>query len=235
MKISQIIQLSDHRPTPLPQGNWLFYQEWNQVLFVHYKVPIDELRKWVPSELEIDTFENDAYVSVVLFRMENVRPRLLPKFAPLSNFDEINIRTYVKYKGESGVYFLSIEAGNRLSSFLAKSLSGLPYRFSKMALKKGNYISKNKRFGDCVKAAFTVGERIHDKTEKDIWLTERYAVFQNSSAQINTYQVHHIPWPINRVDVSRFQIHYPRFEVLFQQDINAIHYSSGVQVLAWKG
>ena len=54
----------------------------------------------VPAEIEIDLFEGKPWVSLVAFTMEKIRPRYLPYFPPISNFDEINIRTYVKSKNK---------------------------------------------------------------------------------------------------------------------------------------
>lgn len=62
----------------------------------------------VPHDLEIDLFEGKPWVYLVAFTMEKIRPKYLPSFPPISDFDEINIRTYVKKDNKAGVYFLSI-------------------------------------------------------------------------------------------------------------------------------
>ena len=98
----------------------------------------------MPKELDIDLFEGKPWVSVVAFTMEKIRPKNLPSFAPISNFDEINIRTYIRSNNKTGVYFLSIEGGTKLSCKIAKGISELPYRFSKMKR------SPNKRRKYCI-------------------------------------------------------------------------------------
>jgi len=87
-----------HRTVKIPNQNWRFYQEWNLAIFLHWKVDIEELEKFVPEEIEIDVFDGKPWVSLVAFTMEKIRPRYFPYFSPISNFDEINIRTYVKLK-----------------------------------------------------------------------------------------------------------------------------------------
>ena len=126
MTPNEILQCSSHRPWILPTTPWNYYQEWNNVVFLHWQVDLNELRTFVPTELEIDLFDGSAWVSLVAFTMENVSPRYLPDFAPISTFDEINIRTYVKHQDRPGVYFLSIEGGNRLSCWIAKHCPGSP-------------------------------------------------------------------------------------------------------------
>lgn len=88
MRIQKILENSTHRPWELPDERWKFYQEWNRAIFLHWKVDFQELRNFVPKELEIDLFEGNAWVSVVAFTMEKIRPKNFPHFAPISNFDE---------------------------------------------------------------------------------------------------------------------------------------------------
>ena len=63
----------------------VMYQHWHHLLFLHWKANQDEMRKWVPDELEIDTFDGDAYFGLVLFTMRGVRPRFVPPMPSLPN------------------------------------------------------------------------------------------------------------------------------------------------------
>ena len=90
MKIKEILNNISHRPWGLPKSNWKFYQEWNNTIFLHWEVDIKELQQFVPKEIEIDLFEGKAWVSLVAFTMEKIRPKSLPYFPPVSNFDEIS-------------------------------------------------------------------------------------------------------------------------------------------------
>lgn len=40
-----------HRPWALPKSPWSYYQEWNDVVFLHYIVNEDLLRTLVPNQL----------------------------------------------------------------------------------------------------------------------------------------------------------------------------------------
>jgi len=125
MTIQEIENTIEHRPWKLPSKQWRYYQEWNNAVFLHWKVSYDELREFVPNEIEIDEIDGSPWVSLVAFTMEKIRPRYLPQFSPVSNFDEINIRTYVKSKNKTGVYFLSIEGGKNISCKIAKGMLNL--------------------------------------------------------------------------------------------------------------
>lgn len=234
MKIRQILTQTAHRPWELPKGDWKFYQEWNDAIFLHYKVDEAELRKHVPEELEIDSFNGDAWVSVVPFTMEKLRPRNLPYFPPISDFHEINIRTYVRSGHKSGVYFLSIEGGNRISCKLAKKISELPYRFTSITRTDGKYESYNEVYGDSLKLQFEVNKSHVPKSDFDNWLTERYALFQDSGESINAFDIHHLAWKIQDIKMIRLEINYPRFNNLIHNKPDVVQYSKGVQVIAWE-
>ena len=233
MKIDDILSQTEHRPWKLPTENWKFYQEWNNAIFLHWQVELDELRKFVPKELEIDLFDGKPWISLVAFTMEKIRPKNLPAFPPISDFDEINIRTYVKFNNKTGVYFLSIEGGKLVSCKIAEGISELPYRYSKIQRHNGIYKSTNKELNDQLNIEFELDKVQTEKNELDKWLTERYALFQDTENCINEFDIHHLEWPTQGIGMKKLEVDYPRFSNLINNKPHLTHYSSGVQVIAW--
>lgn len=233
MTIRAIEHAMEHRPWKLPNKKWKFYQEWNNAVFLHWKVSYENLKKLVPEGIEIDSINGNCWVSLVAFTMEKIRPRYLPSFPPVSNFDEINIRTYVKRNNKTGVYFLSIEGGKKTSCMVAKGISELPYRYSKIVRTNNNYKSKNLVFNDSMTLDYQIGKTIIQKPELDIWLTERYALFQDSGDCINEFEIHHLPWEVKTLEIDRLSLNYPRFKNLLNESPDIARYSPGVQVIAW--
>ena len=233
MEINEILKIKNHRPWELPNESWSFYQEWNNAIFLHFKVELEELKQYIPKELEIDLFEKKPWVSVVAFTMEKIRPKNIPAFSPISNFHEINIRTYVKMNNKTGVYFLSIEGGTKLSCKIAKFISDLPYRYSFIERTSKLYSSSNLIFKDELCFKFEIGKQIKHKSKLDNWLTERYALFQETDNYINEYEIHHLPWLINNVEVKSLKCNYPRFKNLLNNKPDKMQYSKGVKVIAW--
>ena len=233
MRISSILQQTTHRPWKMPENKWQFYQEWNRAVFLHWPVSPEVLKPFIPGNLELDLFDGVAWVSLVAFTMEKIRPRLLPSFSPISNFDEINIRTYVKLNQKAGVYFLSIEGGKKASCQIAKSLSELPYRYSKIKRTPDFYTSENEVFKDRLLINYQVGNLQTRKNEIDLWLTERYALFQDTPRAINAFEIHHCPWGLLNIQIHTLEVHYPRFSNLINDQPVFAHYSDGVQVVAW--
>jgi hypothetical protein len=100
---------------------------WRDLLFAHWKVPVEALRPLVPPQLEIDTFAGQAWLGVVPFRMEDVAPRFLPAPPGPGAFPELNVRTYVRLGARPGVWFLSLDAASRLAVEGARRAFHLPY------------------------------------------------------------------------------------------------------------
>lgn len=229
----EILSSDAHRPWPLKPDRWRYYQEWNDALFLHWKVKPEQLVSFIPDGLEIDLFDDCAWVSFVAFDMQSVRPRNVPAFAPVSDFHELNVRTYVRYEGKPGVYFLSIEAEKLLACFVAKTMSRLPYRYAAISRSPDSFQVQNQRSGTHFKLNFSRGSAIPEKQPLDLWLTERYALFQDAGAYLNAYEIHHPEWPLQELNISSLTIHYPGFAALGLGTPDLCHYSPGVPVLAW--
>lgn len=233
MTIPELLRTTAHRPWEISKDDWAYYQEWNNAVFLHWEVDLQDLQQFVPPGLEIDLFEDKPWVSVVAFDMERLRPRFLPSFPPISDFHEINVRTYVKMGTKTGVTFLSIEAAKVISCKIANVLSGLPYRYSKMSRDGASIRSENVKLGERLNITCEVGESLVVKTDLDKWLTERYALFQHNGTSINQFEIHHLEWPMHQIDIGEIELDYPRFNRLIQQVPQLSHYSPGVQVVAW--
>lgn len=233
--IKDIISTIAHRPYALPIGQWKYYQEWNNAIFFHWTIPFETLRKCVPENLNIDTFDGNCYVSLVAFTMQKIRPRYLPSISFISDFDEINLRTYIDNDNKKGVYFLNIEAKKLLSIFVAKLLSGLPYEKANIKRTDKKYASKNSKKGFYLETEFEIKQKLEHKTELDKWLTERYCLYLDKDNMLYRYDIHHKEWEIKSIDIKRLNLNYKIGDInLSDRQPNLTHYSDGVQVIAWR-
>ena len=226
LKLRDIIAQTDHRSWPAPAGAWIYYQEWNKAVFIHFRVDKDWLQQQLPQGFVLETFDGDAWVSIVPFRMQKIRPRFLPHLNAVSDFSEINIRTYVTFDDKPGVFFMSIGANKKLSCYLAKTISGLPYKYEP-------YVFDDKHLATSwLSFDFEVGEEIKEKSAFDIWVTERYCLYYNYKSSVFRYNIHHLPWPLYKVSLSNIQLTHPLLGEVFRPE--SFHYSPGVRVLAWR-
>lgn len=201
-----ILQSVEHRPYPLPQGPWIMTQTWVDLLFAHWPVAPAQLRRLVPHQLELDTFDGTAWVAVVPFGMENVRFRGTPAIPGISAFLELNVRTYVIHKGRPGVYFFSLDAANPLAVEAARLWFQLPYfnaEMKKGERSDGSYSYQSKRtdkrgrscrFESIYQPKGPVFVAATDSIEH--WLTERYCLYTTRGNKLIRGEIHHLQWPL---------------------------------------
>ena len=231
--IHLLSELTDSR-NDLDPHKWNYYQEWNDSVFLHFEIQYDLLIDLIPFGLELDSFNDKYYVSLVAFTMNELYPKNLFPLGYVSNFHEINIRTYVKKENKNGVYFINIEAEKVLSSFIAKMLSKLPYEKSEIKRISKNYKSLNNK----KKLELDIDYNVHDgeieKSDLDIWLLERYCLFYEKNSKIFRYDIYHKPWSIQSLDLISLKIKYNFRNVILSSDnLIGYHYSKGVDVLSW--
>lgn len=115
-----------------PPSSPVLFQSWRHLLFLHWAWDADAIQATLPPGLFVDTHQDRAYLAVVPFWMDAIRPRYLPPVPGLSWFLELNLRTYVHTAdGTPGVWFYSLDCNNHVAVHLARSLFALPYVYAR--------------------------------------------------------------------------------------------------------
>ncbi|MBM9548644.1 DUF2071 domain-containing protein [Leptospira sp. 201903074] len=231
-EIENILSSTAHRPWPIPNQKWFWYQEWNDVIFLHYPIEEKIVRDLVPRSLELDSFDGSFWISVVAFSMNEIHTRHTFPLQYFSNFHEVNLRTYVKNNNKPGVFFLSIEAEKWIPTLIANLLSGLPYQHSKITRASNTYSLNGKR--GKVEIKYNVTNPQNKPERIDLWLTERYCLYKGTKEDSIPLEIHHKPWELYGIDIRSLDIEYKQFDCIvdFQHPI-LCHYSPGVKVVAW--
>lgn len=211
-RIDEILADVGHRPWPLPSRPWLMTQFWDKLLFAHWPIAPEVLRKHVPEPLELDLRDGTGWLGVVPFWIpdESLRGRI--KLPLAGSFVEINVRTYVTYKGMPGVYFLSLDASNHVAVLAARFLYQLPYFFSKMSWEQDDdgwvtYLA-DRRHGGAPLAEFIGRYRpqgpllAYDPASIERWLAERYALYTVDDGHVFQGNIHHPLWDLHLAEAE---------------------------------
>jgi len=126
--------LNEISERPPHRVKWpVMFQGWNQLTFLHWRYQPELIRPLLPRDLEVDTFDNAAWIGLTPFLLTGLQPPGLPTLPWLSRFPEMNVRTYVcGPDGERGIWFFSLEADRLAAVAGARLLYGLPYRWASM-------------------------------------------------------------------------------------------------------
>ena len=189
------------------RGEPLFYANWDNVLFIHYEIGPDELQRCIPYPL--DLYHGRAFVSLVTFTMRGMRPRLggtlgALLFKPIATHHFLNLRTYVRHKGETGIYFIREWLSNRIASSLGPWSFGLPYHFGRFDYQNnsgpeseqifhGRIEAKGGPFRFCATmAAADFGTCMPGSLDE--FLLERYTAFTQFGKRRRFFRIWHAPW-----------------------------------------
>ena len=239
-----MIHETSHRPWPLPQSPWVMAMRWHDLLFMHWPIRPEVLCPLIPAALELDTFDGWAWLGVVPFRMTGVRPRLLPAFPYISAFPELNVRTYVKTPGRSGVWFFSLDAASWLAVRMARAWYGLPYYDARMQVgQEGETVHyrSTRTHRRAAPATFEAcyaprGAVYHASPGTlDHWLTARYCLYaMDHRGRVGYGDIHHLPWPLQaaeadiRVNTMAMPLH---LDLPNTQPV--LHFARRLEVVAW--
>ncbi len=243
MDAETLLQAVAHRETPLSSGPWIMRQTWLDLLFAHWPIDTEVLRPLIPPSLEIDTFEQQAWVGVVPFQMRDVHPRGLPSVQGLSTFPEINVRSYVKRNGDRGVYFFSLDAANPLAVMIARAFFHLPYFTATMQSErvgKSIHYESHRTHRHAPSAEYEAHYRPTKPVEYTkpgtlaYWLTERYSLYTVFHDNIYTGAIHHPQWPLQEAEVETVCDTMALSHGICLPDIPPLlHFSQQQDVLIW--
>jgi uncharacterized protein YqjF (DUF2071 family) len=210
----QILDEVAHRPWPMPGTPWIMTQTWHDLLFAHWRVDAALLASKIPAPLQLDLFEQQAWLGVVPFRMTNVSPRGVPALPWISAFPELNVRTYVRVGGKPGVFFFSLDATNPLAVRVARWMFRLPYFQASMTIEaQGEGIhyrsrraasASNGAAAELIASYRPTGPVFHAREGSlDYFLTERYCLYTvDARARAYIVEIHHPRWPLQTADAN---------------------------------
>ena len=105
--------------------NPFLHTEWRKLIMVNYEVNPAILKPYLPFGTELDSWNGKYYVSVVGFKFLNTKVMGI-KFPFHINFEQVNLRFYVKRKVKNevrkGVVFIKEIIDKPIVKFVAKML-----------------------------------------------------------------------------------------------------------------
>jgi uncharacterized protein len=227
-----------HRPWPLPDSPWVMGQTWDDLLFVHYRVPVDQLQEHVPDGLEVQEHSGSGWLGVTPFAVTGLRARGLPPAPYVSNFLELNVRTYVTRDDKPGIWFFSLDASSRLAVEAARRVYHLPYFHARIILlrhSQGVAYECSRHEGKAFSASYGPDGAVFEAKPGSLehFLVERYCLYAEDNGKLYRADIHHAPWPLQtaqaRIDLDTM----PPGNLRGENDEPVLHYSARQDVVIW--
>jgi len=186
-----------------PSRPHVLLQRWEKLAFLHWRWDAADIQRTLPPGLFVDTFQGDSWLAIVPFYMRGIRPRFCPPVPGISDFLELNVRTYVHdEQGRPGVWFYSLDCDQPLAVWTARRLFHLPYQHARMqAPMTDGWIDYTcQRRGEPAQSRLRYQLSAETRTAApgtlEFFLAERYLLFSPSPRGIRCGQVHHVPYPL---------------------------------------
>jgi hypothetical protein len=202
----QALERTGHRPWPVPERRWLMAQTWSDLLFAHWRVGAEALRRVVPASIPIDVFEGSAWIGVTPFRVEGFRLHHAPPVPVVHAFPEVNVRTYATIDDRPGIFFFSLDTASRFAVESARRIYRIPYFHARQRIASdgdGVAFASERTQRDGPEARLEIGYAATgayfqpEPGTLEHFLTERYCLYTlDADGQVVRGDIHHAPWRI---------------------------------------
>jgi uncharacterized protein YqjF (DUF2071 family) len=236
---------SGERMNREPEDGPVGHQRWRDLLFLHQPVPTEVMREIVPRDLDVDTFDGRAWLTLMPFAIFASRPAGVAA-ALGKDFFQVNLRTYVRSRdGEPGLYFFSLDATSWIAVAGARVTYGLPYfpatikRRREPAAATIAYTSRRLGTNVGVDVVWHVGSPMAMAAPGSIdeFLLERHTLFVCIASDVYRARVRHTRYPLCAVSLGPFHESLCERAGLppFPTRPSLAHFSPGVDVdLYWR-
>jgi uncharacterized protein YqjF (DUF2071 family) len=195
-----------------PAGRPVMRQQWAQLLFLHWTWDAAAVQRTLPAGLTVDTFDGRAWIGLVPFFMRRVRPAGCPAVPGVSDFLELNVRTYVHdARGRPGVWFYSLDCNQWLAVKVARTFFHLPYEHATMSAvvdaTTGEVDYAAGRRGQAEESRFLYraagAGQAAVPSSLEFFLVERYTLFAHAARRDRLYvgRVAHAPYQVAGAEV----------------------------------
>ena len=203
---------------PSTRGRIFLSTEWRDLLMLNYEIDPALLQPFVPRGTELDSFEGKTYVSLVGLRFARTKLFGLIPVPFHSDFDEINLRIYVRRREGSeirrGVMFIreivSLPAVTLVARLAyAENYVTMPLRHSINLTRLGGSIeytwkSKQQRFSIQAQTDGNPSRAADGSLEQ--FISEHYWGYsRRRDGSSLEYHVQHEPWRIWRASNAAFE------------------------------
>lgn len=219
--------------------------EWRKLAMANYAIDEKILQAYLPRKTEIDRWNGTCYISVVGFMFLNTKIKGI-KIPFHVNFEEVNLRFYVKHKSNDdwkrGVVFIKEIVPKSALTFVANTVYKENYETMPMAhsWKLENeslsveYRWKKETWNSFSISASPTPKAIAIDSEKE-FITDHYWGYTKVKDRTSEYQVEHPRWEVYDVsnyliDVDFGEVYGSQFEFLRSEKPLSVFLAEGSEI-----
>ncbi|MFN3405649.1 MAG: YqjF family protein [Cytophagaceae bacterium] len=220
--------------------------EWRKLAMANYSVDSKLLEKYLPFKTELDLWNATCYVSLVGFMFMNTKVKGF-KIPFHVNFEEVNLRFYVRYKDgaewKRGVVFIKEIVPRPALSFVANTIyrehyETMPMKHSWTCCEDSlviEYQWKKSNWNNFKVIASNSATDIKPLSEEE-FITEHYWGYTRlNESQTSQYGVEHPRWQVYEtkdysIDVDFADLYGNEFEFLKNEKPKSVFLAKGSEI-----
>jgi uncharacterized protein YqjF (DUF2071 family) len=225
---------------------------WKNLVMINYEINPDLLKDFIPHKTETDFFNSKCFVSLVGFMFLNTKVLGIP--VPLHiNFEEVNLRFYVKHKSgnewKRGVTFIKEIVPKNLIRLVANNIYSEKY--DAMPMKNILEVTENElnveyrwlfqNNWNYIKATAEKNSFFALPDSEEEFITEHYHGYTKVTGEkTSEYRVEHPKWklyPIKSYEINCDfgKLYGTRFSFLSNTAASSIFLAEGSEIIVRKG
>lgn len=220
---------------------------WYHVLLLNYATEPGVLEPLLPPGCELDRHEGDAYVSLVAFQFKDTKV-LGVKWPGFTNFPEVNLRFYIRYRGERGVCFVREYVPSRLVALIARRLYNEPYKSAAMTEEvtseagviEATYHLKYGRHGLSLNVRARAQPTMPPENSAEHFFKEHeLGVGRDRAGDALTYRVHHPHWRVFPIEeftasIDGGGLYGESFAFLSERPPDSVVFAEGSEIVVYR-
>lgn len=222
--------------------------KWHDLIMANYEVAPEILQNRLPKSVSLDFHEGKCFVSLVAFMFLDTRVLKIP--VPFHiNFEEVNLRFYVKREAENetkrGVVFVKEIVPRLAIATVARVFYGEPYEAWRMNHEKnGKSLSYGWWKGDArhnIKVEIGANMGVPTANSHGEFIIEHYWGYTSRGAQrTDEYKVEHPKWELFNIEKHEIKVDFgelygAEFAFLNGTQPHSIFMAKGSDVAVYKG
>ncbi len=190
---------------PRLTGPVIMGQRWRDLVYLHWRVPPARVQPLLPRGVRADTFDGDAWVGLIPFRLLDAGVGRGAPVPYVGSFVECNVRTYsVDADGRRAVTFLSLDAERLAVVAAARAVFALPYMWASMSAERdGDVVTYASRRlapgqrGAATRVAVRLGGPVDEADPLALFLTARFGLHTRIAGRLVHVPNSHEPWRLH--------------------------------------
>ncbi|CAN5553387.1 DUF2071 domain-containing protein [soil metagenome] len=225
--------------------------EWRKLAIANYSIDPKHLIKYLPHKTELDLWNDKCYVSLIGFMFLNTKVKGI-RIPFHINFEEINLRFYVRHKSGNewrrGVVFIKEIVSKPFLALVANLVYGENYKavptnhswLEEKNLLTVEYTWKEKAWNSFLITADNRQEEIEKGSEEEFITQHFWGYTKINESKTSEYEVEHPEWKMYnvknyRISVDFSSVYGDEFGFLTGQKPDSVFLAEGSQIIVRNG